>query len=168
MRLGNERTATAYRRRLDRARAGDRRARDLDRRAEADDGAHPVGGPPVARQAVRSQEIDPGEQVERAYRVAGVREGTGDAAVLDEEGSVARRPRHRGPLGVGRVGVVEAGDEHAALHRADQLLAPRVTAGHREVPSMAPDAVATRIRRVPRAARAEPLRGLTAVDHALP
>src|SRR5687767_10612332 len=152
---------------LYRARPRDRRARDLDRWTETDDRAHPVRRPPVPREPLRTEELDAGEEVEGAHRVAHVRQRARDATVLDQERAVARRSGHRRALGIRRVGVVEARDEHATLHRADQLLALRVAAGHREIARVTAHAVAAGIRGVAGRARSEPLRGLTVVHDAL-
>src|SRR5688500_15445499 len=153
--------------RLGGAGAGDRRPRHLDRRAETDDGAHPVGGPPVPSEPLWTQKLDAGEEVEGAHGVAHVRQRARDAAVLDQERAVARRPGHRGALGIRRVGVVKARDEHTALHRADELLALRVAARHREIARVAAHAVAAGTGGVAGRARVEPLRRLAIVHHAL-
>src|SRR6266542_635458 len=153
--------------RLDRARAGDRRARDLDRRAETDNRGHPVGRPPVAREGRRTEKLDAREEIERAHRVAHVREGARDATVLDEERTVPRGAGHRRALRVRGVRVVEARDEYPAPYRPDELLARLVAAGHREIAGVPADRVPPRIRRVSRRPRVEPPRRLAVVHDAL-
>src|SRR2546430_13261014 len=140
--------------RLERARARDRRATHLNGGHEADDRTHSVRAPPVAREALRTEKVDPREEVERAHRVANVGQRARDFAVLDEEGSVTGRSGHGRGTRVGRVRVVESRDKDPAPHRTDELLAGRRPAGHREVSGVAARGVARRVRRMTRGPRA--------------
>src|SRR3989442_7836196 len=153
--------------RLGRARPRDRRATDLHRRDETHDGPHTVRAPPVPGQALRAEELDAREEVERAHRVADVRQRAGDAALLDEEGAVASGAGQRGGARIGRVRVMEARDEHSASDRADELVARPPSAGHREFPGVTARLIARFVGGVAGRTGPHRLRGMAVVHRSL-